>query len=82
MFRKADLVLITKIDLLPHLPDVHIDVIADALGRVMPRPSYLPVSARTGEGIDRWLAWLASLRIASAAPGVGPREHLTAEANG
>jgi hydrogenase nickel incorporation protein HypB len=81
MFRKADLVLITKIDLLPHLPDVHIDVIADALGRVMPRPSYLPVSARTGEGVDRWLAWLASLRIASPLPGV-EHERVTAEANG
>jgi hydrogenase nickel incorporation protein HypB len=77
MFRKADLVLITKIDLLPHLPDVRIDVIADALGRVMPRPVYLPVSARTGEGIDRWLAWLDSLRIASALP-----PHVTALPNG
>jgi hydrogenase nickel incorporation protein HypB len=58
MFRKADLVLITKIDLLPHLPGVHVDTIADALRRVMPRPVYIPVSATTGEGIDRWLEWL------------------------
>jgi hydrogenase nickel incorporation protein HypB len=65
MFRKADLVLVTKIDLLPHLPDVRIETIADALGRVMPRPLYFPVSARTGEGIDRWLAWLAGLRTMS-----------------
>jgi hydrogenase nickel incorporation protein HypB len=64
MFRKADLVLITKIDLLPHLPDVRIDSIADALGRVMPRPLYFPVSARTGEGMDRWLEWLEHLRVA------------------
>jgi hydrogenase nickel incorporation protein HypB len=62
MFRKADLVLITKIDLLPHLPDVHIEVIADALARVMPRPLYFPVSARTGEGMDRWLEWLGQLK--------------------
>jgi hydrogenase nickel incorporation protein HypB len=58
MFRKADLVLITKIDLLPHLPDVHVEVIADALARVMPRPLFIPLSARTGEGIDRWVEWL------------------------
>ena len=32
MFRKADLVLITKIDLLPHLPEIRVDAIADALG--------------------------------------------------
>jgi len=62
MFRKADLVLITKIDLLPHLPDVHIEIIADALARVMPRPVYFPVSARTGEGMERWLEWLGQLR--------------------
>jgi hydrogenase nickel incorporation protein HypB len=58
MFRKADLVLITKIDLLPHLPGIRVDTIADALRRVMPRPVYMPVSATTGEGMDRWLEWL------------------------
>jgi hydrogenase nickel incorporation protein HypB len=58
MFLKADLVLITKIDLLPHL-DVRIETIADSLSRVMPRPAFLPVSARTGAGMDRWLDWLA-----------------------
>ncbi len=58
MFRKADLVLITKIDLLPHLPGVRIETIVDALRRVMPRPVYIPFSALTGEGMDRWLEWL------------------------
>lgn len=58
MFRKADLVLLTKIDLLPYLPDVHVDAIAAALARVMPAPMLLPVSAHTGEGLDRWLQWL------------------------
>jgi hydrogenase nickel incorporation protein HypB len=58
MFRKADLVLLTKIDLLPHLPEVHPEAIADALARVMPRPAMLPISARTGLGLDRWLGWL------------------------
>jgi hydrogenase nickel incorporation protein HypB len=57
MFRKADLVLLTKVDLLPHL-DVSVPLIQDALARVMPRPAFLKVSARTGEGIDRWLGWL------------------------
>ena len=63
MFRKADLVLVTKIDLLPHLPDVRVSVIADALAHVMPRPAYIPISARTGEGMDRWLHWLEQLRL-------------------
>jgi hydrogenase nickel incorporation protein HypB len=71
MFRKADLVLITKIDLLPHL-DVRIDVIADALARVMPQPLYLPVSARTGEGMDRWLEWLEGAGTAAASSHLTP----------
>jgi hydrogenase nickel incorporation protein HypB len=58
MFHKADLVLISKIDLLPHLPDISIDRIVDALRRVMPDPQYLAVSGRTGQGIDAWVTWL------------------------
>jgi hydrogenase nickel incorporation protein HypB len=71
MFRKADLVLITKIDLLPYLPDVRLEAIADALARVMPQPTWFPVSARTGEGMDRWLDWLAQVGLVSA-PVVAP----------
>jgi hydrogenase nickel incorporation protein HypB len=67
MFRKADLVLITKIDLLPHLPDIHIETIAEALSRVMPRPVYIPVSATTGAGMDRWLEWLDMLGVPQSA---------------
>ncbi|KAB2960357.1 MAG: hydrogenase nickel incorporation protein HypB [Thermoanaerobaculia bacterium] len=59
MFRRADLVLLTKIDLLPHL-DVSRAAIEDALARTMPEPEVIAVSARTGEGIERWLAWLAA----------------------
>ena len=73
MFRKADLVLITKTDLLPHLPDVHIEAIADALARVMPRPRYIPMSARTGDGMDRWLASLEDLRSAPRSSDVAQR---------
>jgi hydrogenase nickel incorporation protein HypB len=58
MFHKADLVLITKTDLLPYLPDVSVDRIHDALARVMPSPQALEVSARTGDGLSRWIEWL------------------------
>jgi hydrogenase nickel incorporation protein HypB len=67
MFRKADLVLITKIDLLPHLPGIRIETIAEALRRVMPQAVYIPVSATTGEGIDRWLEWLDTVGMPRAA---------------
>jgi hydrogenase nickel incorporation protein HypB len=36
MFRKADLVVITKTDLLPYLPDVSVVALRDNLARVMP----------------------------------------------
>ena len=61
MFRKADLVLVTKIDLLPHLPSVRLEAIAEALARVMPVPTFLPISASTGEGLQAWVEWLAYL---------------------
>ncbi|MBP1606743.1 MAG: hydrogenase accessory protein HypB [Acidobacteria bacterium] len=66
MFRKADLVLVTKVDLLPHLPDVRVEAIEENLARVMPALAVLPVSARTGQGIDTWTAWLERER---------PRQH-------
>ncbi|HNV02895.1 MAG TPA: hydrogenase nickel incorporation protein HypB [Vicinamibacterales bacterium] len=57
MFRKADLVLVTKTDLLPHL-GLSLELLDDAIARVMPAPAVFRVSARTGEGMDRWFAWL------------------------
>jgi len=61
MFKAADLVLITKCDLVPHL-DVDLAKIHDALARVMPAPRAIEVSAKTGQGIDGWIAWLAEQR--------------------
>ena len=58
MFRKADLVLLTKVDLLPHLPQIRLEVIEDALARTMPEPNIIRVSAQTGEGMTSWLEWL------------------------
>jgi hydrogenase nickel incorporation protein HypB len=61
MFRKADLVLLTKVDLLPHL-DFRVESVEEALARVAPRPAMLRVSARSGEGVAAWLAWLDERR--------------------
>jgi len=66
MFRRADLVLLTKIDLLPHL-DVDLAAIRDGLARVMPEPRVIMVSGKTGEGIAEWLAWLEARRPVRAA---------------
>ncbi len=60
MFRTADLVLVNKIDLLAHL-DFELDRFLYNLDQVNPHAPKLLVSARTGEGIERWREWLAEL---------------------
>ena len=64
MFHRADLVLLTKVDLLPHLPGFRLDALADALARTMPQARTIHVSATTGEGIAEWIAWLEERRAA------------------
>jgi hydrogenase nickel incorporation protein HypB len=58
MFAKADLVLLTKVDLLPHLGHVRVPAIMDSLARVMPSLNVIPFSAHSGVGVDEWLQWL------------------------
>jgi hydrogenase nickel incorporation protein HypB len=62
MFKAADLVLVTKADLLPHLPHVRLGVLRDALARVMPRPEFILVSAASGQGLGEWCSWLEQRR--------------------
>jgi len=62
MFQRADLVLITKVDLLRHLPNVDVRKIYDAISRVMPSPRVIQVSALDDTGFEEWLAWLETKR--------------------
>ena len=62
MFLKADLVLVTKVDLAPHL-DIDMDALLANIARVMPEPRVILVSAKTGTGIMEWLSWLAQRRL-------------------
>ncbi len=61
MFMKTDLVLLTKIDLLPHLPGTKIEDFEAAVARVNPTPSVIRLSVHTGEGIAQWLEWIGGL---------------------
>ena len=75
MFNKADLVIITKIDLLPYLPDVDPGRIRTALTHVMPVPRVIDLSARTGEGLERWIEWLRHQEQAVASGPVHAAHH-------
>jgi hydrogenase nickel incorporation protein HypB len=57
MFRSADLVLVTKTDLLPYL-DFDLARCTADLGKISPAATVLPVSARAGNGIGGWYRWL------------------------
>jgi len=57
MFRACELVLVNKIDLLPHL-DFDLEKLLYHLDAVHPGVERLLVSARTGEGIGEWRDWL------------------------
>jgi hydrogenase nickel incorporation protein HypB len=59
MFTAARVALLNKVDLAPHC-DVDLDLYEANLVRVNPGLEVIRVSARTGEGMDRWLGWLQS----------------------
>jgi hydrogenase nickel incorporation protein HypB len=67
IFRKADLVLLTKIDLLPALGGIDVERIKENLSMVMPRPTVIQMSATTGAGVESWVRWLEGVNRARSA---------------
>ncbi len=57
MFEVCDLVLINKIDALSMF-DFDMDAVKERAKLRNPKVELLPVSAKTGEGMDAWFAWL------------------------
>ena len=60
MFRTCELVVINKIDLLPHL-DFDLDRLLYNLEAVNPAVRHMLVSARTGDGVEDFRQWLLEL---------------------
>jgi hydrogenase nickel incorporation protein HypB len=58
MFRTCELVLVNKVDLLPHL-DFDLDKYLYNLDAVNPGVERMLLSGRTGEGVDAWRDWLS-----------------------
>ncbi len=65
MFRAVDVVVINKVDLLPHL-DFDLDTFLANLHAVNPQATVIRASAKTGEGIDEWCSWLLGQTALSA----------------
>ncbi|MET0106175.1 MAG: hydrogenase nickel incorporation protein HypB [Sedimenticola sp.] len=61
MFHAADLMLLNKIDLLPHL-DFDVDKCIEYARRVNPKIKVIQTSATTGEGMDAWYQWIRASR--------------------
>jgi hydrogenase nickel incorporation protein HypB len=64
MFRAADLMLLSKVDLVPHL-SFEVDKALDFARRVRPGLEVIEISSRSGAGFDRWLAWLEAGALAA-----------------
>src|SRR5215471_9740067 len=61
IFFKSELMLLTKIDLLPYVP-FQAEVAKENARRVHPQMEILEVSSTTGEGLEAWMNWLTTRR--------------------
>jgi hydrogenase nickel incorporation protein HypB len=59
MFQEADCLLVTKMDLAPYL-ELDLETLVANVRQMNPRAAIIPVSAKTGEGLDLWFDWVRS----------------------
>lgn len=64
MFSTADVLLLSKVDLLPHLR-VDIALMKDNALKINPKLKIFSVSSYTGEGMDAWYGWLRDELVAT-----------------
>lgn len=62
MFAAADVMLLTKTDLLPHL-DFDVERCLDYARRINPKIEVFRLSAKTGDGLAGWYGWLEAARV-------------------
>ena len=75
MFHASDLMILNKIDLLPYV-DFDVERCIEYARRINPKLEVLQVSARTGEGLESWVAWLEN--ALSGGSQVGAEDELDA----
>jgi hydrogenase nickel incorporation protein HypB len=74
MFRACELVVINKVDLLEHL-DFDVDRLEANILQVNHHAKVMRVSAKTGEGVDAFRAWLKELPARLAAEAAHDHDH-------
>lgn len=57
MFSKVDVLLINKIDTMDYF-DFDLEAVKERAKKLNPNIKIIPISAKTGEGIDEWANWL------------------------
>ncbi|TVQ16384.1 MAG: hydrogenase accessory protein HypB [Leptolyngbya sp. DLM2.Bin15] len=67
MFQEADCLLITKTDLAPYL-DVDIQQIIANVRQMNSHVTIIPISVKTGEGLEDWYQWVRSQVSLAARP--------------
>jgi len=61
MFQMSEVLIVNKIDLVPHL-DVSLEKIRGDAKSLNPKLEIFEVSCKTGEGLDAWYGWLEERR--------------------
>ncbi|MEM9706753.1 MAG: hydrogenase nickel incorporation protein HypB [Pseudomonadota bacterium] len=62
MFATADLVLVTKSDLLPHL-DFDVEALSENIGKICPGVEIIRTSTKSVDGLSDWLSWISAFGI-------------------
>lgn len=57
MFTIVDVVLVNKIDAMGFF-DFNLEAVKERVAKLNPNIKVIPISAKTGEGIDKWVDWL------------------------
>jgi hydrogenase nickel incorporation protein HypB len=57
MFKIADVVIVSKIDLVPYV-NFKLDDFSKAVRSINQKAEIIPLSAKTGEGFEKWIVWL------------------------
>jgi hydrogenase nickel incorporation protein HypB len=67
LFQPADVILLTKVDLIGVL-DFSVDRVREDLSRINTRAPFVELSSKSGRGMDAWLDWLRGQRSRLAPP--------------